>query len=363
MASKENEEGKIKGYDLIVDDLENLDRQTSEPLLVNGQFWKIIVLNKKIDELDGNSCLLLLKRLTGEEDEHSDDEVTNDDNWSDGVIVAGAEIFLMLGRRPEQIFHHECMDPIPFTKGAQCGEPIFQWGKNENSRNVSELHLVINIKTGPLQKFTADEDWLTFGTIEEHEGINNGSDGKYRLTIKKISELVGLSSPKIRIGNFDTNIIIFRKCCPFDVDKHKHGLLFRFVFSHPGHLKKFHKRVIIAVKLVSSEPDVGVESITGEAHLMSPGTIYNMGGFKWELVTDPLLKFIQNDSCVIEVDLNIVEDTKCPLCNVDMKGRQVYSTECNHVLCYDCINEEIQESEKCPKCDEPTSFTRDYVQE
>lgn len=89
---------------------------------------------------------------------------------------------------------------------------------------------------------------------------------------------------------------------------------------------------------------------------------------EWNSFMDPNAGYVQNDSAIFEIDLDIespqprwdIEDKiatdqayQCSICLQNINGRKPTVTKCGHLFCGDCIRRSINTRKQCPNCNAP----------
>lgn len=191
------------------------------------------------------------------------------------------------------------------------------------------------------------------------EGI--GAD-KYRLTIKKVDNLLAVRSTEFLFQNALGSLVVYKD--------HKHQLGIRLESEFTGDLK-------MLVRLVATKSGRGsFEKVTNNSKNCSNLAIKSF--ISRNDVLNRQNGFIKNNSIVIEVQLepnqsntgidinanNVPLPTprfelECAICLQRFEGQQVAFTPCGHMFCSDCIKENLKANRKaCPVCNKRIAITQ-----
>lgn len=179
----------------------------------------------------------------------------------------------------------------------------------------------------------------------------------FRLTINKISDLVGFISPVVRLRGLPWSVKVYTSqvintkalsislnCMHNDNSGNwscKAKAVFRLISNNSS--KEAHKWMKEAYKFTRNSRAIGCKRFV-----------------TWKDLIDVNNQFIENDSVVLEIELLVespegVGDAKtlqCPICFRCMIGLSISSTKCGHLFCKLCIEKAIQQRSICPACNQ-----------
>lgn len=200
-------------------------------------------------------------------------------------------------------------------------------------------------------------------------GLNELADVSkktFRLTINKISELVGFNSPVVLMRGLPW-IIVVCKCKPAKTTWL--CLYLKCIYASDTDWSCEAKALfrLISEKRNKKQYKWMLDDVTFNKNAIQHG---NREFIKWDDLVDDSNQYINNDSIELEVELEVQQEKgialtheedgvkalrlamQCPICFQSFIGRSTSSTSCGHLFCKSCVEKAVQRSDTCPVCNQ-----------
>lgn len=340
--------------ELTLENIEDFQRVESDPIYVRGLQWKLILTKeKKGEELFLRAAL------------HS----LNDDELNRLAVIASLTINIASQNKDNKLQNTNsgilfnsrfkkwtCNIQIPWKTFA---DPLNGYVVN----NTSTVKLTLQV--GELLD-TSKNELLKCETIRKC--CDEREDGVFRMTVNKINTLFGVSTSEFRLGGISWYVMLFKNAEIEQTSSLAIKLMSADVSKSTDCLSC---EVAISCKLISFDRDIQPVTATSQKWIYK-GTFSSnaLNIIRWSDLIKPKNRFIQNDSCVIEIEIKITDlkritkqavkrpasddvvdvKIKCRICSKSLVGRVLSSTSCGHVFHTQCIREKLRGSKSCPKC-------------
>ncbi|XP_055304351.1 E3 ubiquitin-protein ligase rnf8-A-like [Sitodiplosis mosellana] len=186
--------------------------------------------------------------------------------------------------------------------------------------------------------------------------------GKFRLTVRNIKKLLAVRSPCIVLRNIRWFLTFFKEFDQLSIS-----------LNSSNRSEEFSYDVQMMVKLISSKSSVKpIEQI--QVKEMNKGDCFEVEQLiSWDELLKSQNGFVNNNSIVIEIELKVnkpgsvasnsqkrtvsgpLNEAKqrkmeCAICFKGFGTQDVSMTNCGHLFCSKCIQDEIARSKVCPTC-------------
>lgn len=347
MKFKQNfEENKIL---LTLNKLNNFNRYESDVFLIKGQPW--VISMEKINENGIDS--LDISFITHHKSESK--------NWA-----AFAECIVKLNAfKVNKEIYYKRATFIIFNGTTPCEfSPFIEWFKLMDSANSyvnnDTCIFEVSIKIRPIKDIAAN-DLLSFESIEKC--CDSSSIAKYRFTVKNANDFFNSCSPVFIVSDLPWRIFFCRLTNGnWKIGENKFQIGLKSMWNGEASCD-----VTITWSLISF--NLNIQPI--KEQMMAK---YEYDDFTfWDITTmtnlfNPIMKFIENDSFVIEVEIKIdnvigskvdakniktnCKKLNCAICFGNLFDRSVSSLHCGHLFCTICITKALKQRNTCPLCNQ-----------
>lgn len=165
----------------------------------------------------------------------------------------------------------------------------------------------ITLQVGELLD-TSKDDLLKFETIRKCS--DQCMDGVFRLTVNKINKLFGASTSEFRLGGISWNVVLYKSVEIEQMSFLTINLTSSDVFESTDGLSC---ETLVTCKLISF--DQNIQPVTATYPKLNYKGIFcsnTSNIIRWPDLNKPENRFIQNDSCVIEIEIKIMDLNKIP---------------------------------------------------
>lgn len=281
------------------------------------------------------------------------------------VIVARVTVKILSPQTDEELYT-VFMGPRMFSSDelALAKASLFPWEEliKPEMRYINDKKCVFEvlIEAGPLQSSVGD-DWLMMKTIQDC--CQFCSHARFQFEVVKSNGFFGVCSPE-----FNVQKVKFRAAVVKSDDKVKVQL-----YKMRDITLKQRGKATVRCSLSSFDPRIKtvVMDMTFKYH---PEFWYlNLFEIEWSKLTNPMERFVLNNSFIIDLIMNIELDgsaakanktpylyeqpsirLECPVCMEDMVGKPISSTRCGHMFHTVCVAEAMQTRNICPVCKRPS---------
>lgn len=243
--------------------------------------------------------------------------------------------------------------------------------------------IVVNVKASPLQ-FPKDDKLLEFLPIVKC--CDGASKGEFRIKMNEVFNFVDVCSPRFTLKHFPWRIIVCKTSTPkeendlkrffmFENGRNKDNLMVQLYNPSMANETEISCKVSVTCKLVSFDSATkpflkNLENIEFKYRSSKHG----MHIIPWNELMNPQKKFVQNDSFVLEISIE-VEETKeqevaralerktndednnkgyirleCPICYHWLTDQPMSVLICGHLFCNDCVLLHLKSKRICPTC-------------
>lgn len=332
---------------ISVDDIENMKLFESKQIRLRDQIWTI-------------SFTKSTKKLTNETSEDVlaiDLNLKNDENTSnDWVIVATFSAKTIQAKNFDKS-RKQNNEPVVFNSKNMASQQVFiTWKDLIDPENgfIDEngcCSFKIKIQSSPMYNVTSD-DPVKFEIIKKC--CDDGTYGKFRLTVKNLYKNFGATSPEIHLDKMPWRIVVVKQ------EK------LRVLLWNMNVEEKFSWSSTTKVECSMKSFETDTRPITKHLNKTDPSVSpLEIFSITWNDLINPAKKYLQNGTFVLDIEMKInhpesVKEGKCfecarfncPLCLQCMIGKEVVSTSCGHLYCECCITNRRRQygSVNCPKC-------------
>lgn len=352
MDSKNQDINEIK-LQIKLNNLNNFKPFESKIFYVNGNPWLI-----KLEKILNGWLNIGLHSLVED----------TSDAWA---IFAGCTVKLITTKYNKKSLQ-SAIGPASFhSKMLEWKKTSFiAWNQLMDSNNGyvkdDSCKLEIIIKASPIQDVTKDE-WFGFESIRKC--CDDTSKGKFRITVKKFDDFIGVCSPEFILNKIAWRIEIYQRECPTKKNSNETSLSLKLYNFNHGTVVSVLRQAKITCKLIPFDSNIEpIHSATDKYEYNCSLCISELDVVSWDQLIDPKNKFINGDSFILEVKIKIKKvdgikaDVKkrswntvkliCVICLESLVDRQVSSLSCGHVFCTVCITNSLKRREVCPTCNQ-----------
>lgn len=231
----------------------------------------------------------------------------------------------------------------------------------------NECKLEIIVKSSQRQDLTKEN----FFNIEQiHNCCKECSKGVFRLTVKKINNLIGICTPEFTINSLKWRLSLgeYDKGTNSGIHPNK-SLRLKLHNIAPEEEQEWSCQTTMKCTLTSANPNVKSFVVkTSDREFNEHTHIQGLTLLKWEDLMDRGNKYLKNGSFSLEVKIKVTDlkgeqskpqlkrpihndnlEFACSICWENLTDRSVSSISCGHIFCSSCIDEIIEKS-KCPTC-------------
>lgn len=286
------------------------------------------------------------------------------------VIIARVTVKILSPQTDEELYK-VCIGPRMFSSDelALTKASLFPWSEliKPEMRYIKDKmsFFEVFIEAGPLQ-MAAGDDWLKMKAIQDC--CQFCSHARFRFDVMKTNGFFGVSSPEFNVEN-----IKFRAAVVKNGDKVK-------VQLYKMRDIKFNHRAKATVRCSLMSFDSQVQAVTADMSYKYQSDFWysNLLEIEWSKLTNPMERFILNNSFKIDLIMNIESNSsvakanktpfliqqlyfrlECPVCLDDMIGKRILSTKCGHMFHSPCLRQAMRTSPFCPVCKQSRPITHE----
>lgn len=278
------------------------------------------------------------------------------------VIVARVTVKILSPQTDEELYK-VCIGPRMFSSDelALAKASLFPWEEliKPEMRYIHDKKCVFEvfIEAGPLQRAIGDDDWLKMKAIQDC--CQFCSHARFQLDVVKSHGFFGVCSPEFNVQNFKFRAAVVKNGDKVKVQLYK---MRDITFKHRG-------QVSAQCSLSSFDPRIKAVVTDISFKYQSEFWYLNLFEIEWSKLTNPMERFVLNNSFMIDLIMNIESGDKaakanktpflneqpsirleCPVCMEDMVGKQISSTRCGHIFCSVCLRQALRTKPICPVC-------------
>lgn len=328
---------KIHFY-IVINNISELTTFESKMIFVRSQPWFV-----KLAKIENNLCVYL--------------HLLNNDKSNDWSMVAMISVKIICSKNIGAP-HQSVIGPMIFDSDhIGCGNDAFiSWNELMEPKHGyvtnDECRFKIKIKAGPILNEPINR-WIKFEI--NRKCCDNSSYANFQLTINKLYESFAICSPKFSLNNMQWRILAIKGNDLQILLWNVNGMDCMFVTKTKCELKSFSE-IIVPIR-----KEVEVSNM-----IRTPFDIFSIA---WNDLNSPEKHFIENGSFKLEIEIKmnhpeeppkmvtLETNIPCPICIMNMIGRDVSATMCGHIFCTECIKNSMRNSSNCPMCKEFLNYS------
>lgn len=280
------------------------------------------------------------------------------------VIIARVTVKIRSPQTDEELYK-VCIGPRMFSSDelALTKASLFPWEEliKPEMRYIQDkmCFFEVFIEAGPLQNAFGD-DWLKMKAVQDC--CQFCSHAQFQFEVVKSNGFFGVCSPEFNVQNVKFRAAVVKSGNKVKVQLYK---MRDITCNHRG-------KATIRCSVSSFNPRIEAVTTDLSHKYQSEFWYLNLFEIEWSKLTNPMERFVLNNSFKIDLIINIESNDsaanpnkrpflneqpsirlECPVCMEDMIGKPISSTRCGHMFHSPCLRQAVQARPVCPVCKRP----------